>query len=102
MPEIGEGLPHLLVSRTASTELYTTPKRPRGGGLNLPTRNRQQHAQGLFEKLTRVREESEALKQQRTAFGSDALTWIYLQFLVFTTYPQSTIGGGIGQAAACP
>ena len=48
MPEIGEGLPHLFVSRTATTELYTTPKRPRGGGLNLPACNRQQHAQSLF------------------------------------------------------
>jgi hypothetical protein len=60
MPEIGEGLPHLLVSQTATTELYTTPKRPRGGGLNLPARNRQQHAQILFEKLARVREEAGA------------------------------------------
>ena len=99
MPEIGEGLPHLLVSRTASTELYTTPKRPRGGGLNLPTRNRQQHAQSLFEKLTSVREESEALKQQRTAFGIDALTGIYLEFesepdfdLKFESLENSTQG----------
>jgi len=49
MPEIGEGLPHLLVSRTAMPELYTTPMRPRGGGgLNLPARNRQQRAHLLF------------------------------------------------------
>jgi len=57
MPESGEGLPHLLVSRTATTELYNTPKRPRGGGLNLPARDRR-HTQSLFEKLTRVREEA--------------------------------------------
>ena len=76
MPKIGEGLPHLLVSQTATTEPYTTPIRPRGGGLNLPARNRQQHAQNLFDKLTRVREESEALKQERAAFGVDALMWM--------------------------
>ncbi|WP_429886289.1 S8 family peptidase [Geoalkalibacter halelectricus] len=80
MPEIGEGLPHLLVSQTATTELYTSPIRPRGGGLNLPARNRQQHAQNLFDKLTRVREESEALKQERAAFGVDAQGGIYLEF----------------------
>lgn len=80
MPEIGEGLPHLLVSQTATTERYTTPIPGRGPSLNLPARNRQQHAQILFEKLTSVREESEALKLQRTAFGVDAQTGIYLEF----------------------
>jgi len=80
MPETGEGLPHFLISYTATTELYRTPRRPRGGRLNLPTRNRQQHAQSLFEKLSRVREESDALKQERTAFGVDAQTGIYLEF----------------------
>lgn len=99
MPEIGEVLPHLLVSKTATTELYTTPIRPRGGGLNLPARNRQQHAQNLFDKLTRVREESEALKQERTAFGVDALAGIYLEFesepdfdLKFESLENSTQG----------
>lgn len=80
MSNFDEGLPHLFVSKTATTELYTTPKRPRGGGLNLPLRNRQQHAQRLFEKLARVREETEALKQERTAFGVDAQAGIYLEF----------------------
>ncbi len=80
MPEIRGGLPHLLVSRTATTELYATPKPGRGPTLKIPARNRQQHAQILFEKITRVREESEALKQQRTAFGVDAQTGIYLEF----------------------
>lgn len=80
MSNFDEGLPHLFVSQTATTELYTTPKRPRGGGLNLPPRNRQQHAQRLFEKLARVREETEALKQERTAFGVDAQAGIYLEF----------------------
>jgi hypothetical protein len=99
MPEIGEGLPHLLVSRTATTERYTTPIPGRGPSLNLPARNRQQHAQILFEKLTRVREESEALKQQRTAFGVDAQTGIYLEFesepdfnLKFESLENSTQG----------
>jgi|GEM_PF-1985135 len=41
MPEIRGGLPHLLVSRTATAELYTTPKLGRGPSLNLPPRNRQ-------------------------------------------------------------
>jgi hypothetical protein len=54
MPEIGEGLPHLLVSQTATTERYTTPIPGRGPSLNLPARNRQQHAQSLFEKLARM------------------------------------------------
>jgi len=80
MSNFDEGLPHLFVSQTATTELYTTPKRPRGGGLNFPPRNRQQHAQRLFEKLARVREETEALKQERTAFGVDAQAGIYLEF----------------------
>jgi hypothetical protein len=80
MPEIREGLPHLLVFRTATTEFYTTPKGPRGGGLHLPVRNRQQHAQSLFDKLKRAQEESEALKQERKAFGADAQAGIYLEF----------------------
>lgn len=80
MSNFDEGLPHLFVSQTATTELYTTPKRPRGGGLNFPPRNRQQHAQRLFEKLARVREETEALKQERTSFGVDAQAGIYLEF----------------------
>ncbi|MDY0227852.1 MAG: S8 family peptidase [Desulfomicrobium apsheronum] len=99
MPEIGEGLPHLLVSQTATTESYTTPIPGRGPSLNLPARNRQQHAQILFEKLTRVREESEVLKQQRTAFGIDAQTGIYLEFesepdfhLKFESLENSTQG----------
>lgn len=80
MPEIGEGLPHLLVSQTATTEPYTTPKGARGKSLNLPDRNKQQHAQNLFEKLHRVKEEAEVLKQERSAFGVDAQTGIYLEF----------------------
>ena len=80
MPEIGGGLPHLLVSQTAWTELYSTPKLGRGPSLKIPGRNRQQHAQRLFEKLTRVRKESEVLQQQRTAFGVDAQAGIYLEF----------------------
>lgn len=80
MTDIGEGLPHLLVFRTATTELYTTPTTGRGPTLNLPTRNRQQHAQGLFEKLARIRREADELNQQRTAFGVDSQTGIYLEF----------------------
>lgn len=80
MPEFGEGLPHLLVPQTATTELYTTPQRGRGPSLQIPARNRRQHAQCLFDKLASVREESSALKQERTAFGVDARTGIYLEF----------------------
>lgn len=49
MPEIRGGLPHLLVTRTATTELYATPKPDRGPSLKIPPRNRQQHAQIHFE-----------------------------------------------------
>lgn len=80
MPEIRGGLPHLLISQTATTERYKTPLPGRGPALKIPARNRQQHFQNLFEKLARVREEAAALEQQRTAFCVDAQHGIYLEF----------------------
>lgn len=80
MPDLGEGLPHLLLSNTATVEPYTTPVPGRGPTLNTPIRNRMRHAEFLFEKLARVRAESTVLTEQRTAFGVDAQQGIYLQF----------------------
>lgn len=99
MSVFGEGLPHLLVSQTATTEPYTTPQPGRGPTLNIPGRDRQQHAQSLFARLSHVRQESEALKQQRTAFGVDSQAGIYLEFesepdfdLKFESLENSTQG----------
>jgi len=73
-------LPHLLVTNTATTELYKTPLKPRGPSLNLPPRNRQQHAQQLLQKLDLVKVSIRERNVERTAFGIDGHGGICLEF----------------------
>ncbi|KAB0664015.1 S8 family peptidase [Oryzomonas japonica] len=72
-------LPHLVLTGTAHTELYTSVLS--GGTTHKhPVRDRQQHGQFLLAKLERIKEEAEEVGREQTAFGIDSGNGIYLQF----------------------
>jgi hypothetical protein len=73
-------LPHLLVKDTATTSRYTSPRDGRGPGLNLPLRNRAQHAEHLIRQIEQAREQEANIIQAQKAFGLDAGNGIYISF----------------------
>lgn len=73
-------LPHLLVRDTATTSRYTSPRDGRGPGLNLPQRNRAQHAEYLVRQIEQAREQEANIIQEQRAFGLDAGNGIYISF----------------------
>lgn len=73
-------LPHLLVRDTAATSRYTSPRDGRGPGLNLPPRNRAQHAEYLIRQIEQAREQEANIIQAQKAFGLDAGNGIYISF----------------------
>lgn len=73
-------LPHLLVRDTATTSGYTRPPRINNTGLNLPPRNRAQHAEHLIRQIEQAREQEAQIIQEQKAFGLDAGNGIYISF----------------------
>ncbi len=74
-------LPHLLVRDTATTSLYTRPKlNVRVPGLNLPERNRAQHAERLIMQIEQAQEQEANIIQEQKAFGLEVGNGIYLSF----------------------
>ena len=73
-------LPHLLVRDTATTSRYTSPRKGQSPDLNLPQRNRAQHAEHLLRQIERAREQEENIIQQQKAFGLDVGNGIYISF----------------------
>jgi hypothetical protein len=73
-------LPHLLVRDTATSSNYTTPRKAQGPDLNLPGRNRAQHAEHLIQQIAQAQEQEENIIQQQKAFGLDVGNGIYISF----------------------
>lgn len=80
MPEQSpKNLPHLVLTGTAHTEVYSPILKP-GPKHKHPVRDRQQHGQTLLTKLERIREEAVEVGREQSAFGIDTGNGIYLQF----------------------
>jgi len=80
MPEIPlQKLPHLILTGTAHTEVYSPIIKP-GPKHKNPVHDRQQHGRDLLAKLERIRVEAEEIGREQTAFGIDTGNGIYLQF----------------------
>ncbi|MHB1332893.1 MAG: S8 family peptidase [Sulfuriferula sp.] len=73
-------LPHLLVRDTAATSHYTSPRDGHGTNLNLPQRNRAQHAEHLIRQIEQAREQEANIIQEQKAFGLDVGNGIYISF----------------------
>ena len=73
-------LPHLLVRDTAATSRYTRPPRRNDTGLNLPQRNRMQHAEHLIRQIEQAQKQEANIIQEQKAFGLDAGNGIYISF----------------------
>lgn len=74
-----EKLPHLFLTGTAHTEIYSPITRP-GPKHKHPLRDRLQHGHDLLVKLERIKEEAEEIGREQTAFGVDTGNGFYLQF----------------------
>ena len=82
MPEESkERLPHLLVRDSASTDRYTRPKGGSGSHLNIPPRNRTQHAEHLIRQIEQAQAQETNIINEQKAFGLDAGNGIYLSHL---------------------
>jgi len=72
-------LPHLFLTGTARTEVYSPIVKP-GPKHKHPERDRQQHGRDLLDKLDRIKEEAAEIGCEQTAFGVDTGNGFYLQF----------------------
>lgn len=73
-------LPHLLIRDTATTSRYTNPRGGGGSNLNLPQRNRAEHAERLLRQIEQARQQEANIIQEQKAFGLDAGNGIYISF----------------------
>lgn len=78
--ESKDRLPHILVRDTATTSRYTRPPGGSGTALNLPQRNRAQHADHLIRQIEQAQEQEASIIQEQKAFGLDAGNGIYISF----------------------
>lgn len=72
--------PHLFVPPGPDPVRFTSPSAGRREPLNLPARDRAQHAQNLIAKLETVAETAQARANEQKAFGLDDGLGIYLTF----------------------
>lgn len=73
--------PHILVRNTATSHAYTRPPiKIKNNGINIPLRNRIEHANQLISKIERAQEQEVAIIDEQKAFGLDAGNGIYLSF----------------------
>lgn len=72
-------LPHLFLTGTARTEVYSPITKP-GPKHKHPERDRQQHGRDLLAKLDLIKEEAAEIGREQTAFGVDTGNGFYLQF----------------------
>ncbi|MGH8660116.1 MAG: S8 family peptidase [Gammaproteobacteria bacterium] len=75
-----ERLPHILVTNTARTERFTSPRSGRGKPTKTPPRDRENHAGLLISELTTIEKSVRGIVRDQKAFGLDALNGIYLSF----------------------
>lgn len=72
--------PHLFVPQGPDPERFTSPSSGRRDPINLPARNRAEHAQNLIAKLETIEETAQERAEEQRAFGLDAGLGIYLTF----------------------
>lgn len=72
--------PHLIVPQTPDPVRFTSPSSGRRERVNLPARDRAQHAQHLIAQLETVAEETDARVEEQRSFGLDDGLGIYLTF----------------------
>jgi len=81
MPEGSrERLRHILVTNTARTERFTSPKSGRTKPTKTPPRDRQNHAELLVGELTSIEKSVPEIVRDQKAFGLGAFNGIYLSF----------------------
>lgn len=73
-------LSHLLIKDKSRTERYVSPRSGRNPPINVPPRNRQQHADSLITELVQIEQKMpDAVREQR-AIGFDGVAGIYISF----------------------
>src|SRR4051812_17721754 len=72
--------PHLIVPQAPEPVRFTSPSSGRRDPMNLPQRDRAQHAQDLIEKIEAAAEAAGARAEEQKAFGLEDGFGIYLTF----------------------
>jgi Subtilase family len=72
--------PHLIIPTEARPIRFTSPSSGSRERMNLPARERAEHAQNLIEKLEALAPEAEERADQQRAFGIDAGLGMYIAF----------------------
>ena len=71
---------HIIVPETIRKAIKYSPRGSGGGGLSIPVRNRQEHAEYLQNRFDATRAEDANVKQQMTAISLPARSGIYIEF----------------------
>lgn len=79
--------PHLIVPATTETARFTSPNSAPHERMNLPSRNRAQHAADLLTKIQAAKPIADQRVGEQRAFGLDAGFGIYLEFESEPNFP---------------
>lgn len=71
---------HIIVPETIKKAIKYSPRGSGGGGLSIPMRNRQEHAEYLQRKFDAARVDDTNVKQQMTAISLPARSGTYIEF----------------------
>ena len=77
---------HIILPETIKKALKYSPRGSGGGGLSIPVRNRQAHAEYLQRKFDAARVDDTNVKQQMEAISLPARSGIYLEFASAPNY----------------
>lgn len=77
---------HIIIPETIKKAIKYSPRGSGGGGLSIPVRNRQAHAEYLQRKFDAARVDDINVKQQMEAISLPARSGIYLEFASAPTY----------------
>ena len=77
---------HIIIPETIKKAIKYSPRGSGGGGLSIPVRNRQAHAEYLQRKFDAARVDDTNVKQQMEAISLPARSGIYLEFASAPTY----------------
>ena len=77
---------HIIIPETIKKAIKYSPRGSGGGGLSIPVRNRQAHAEYLQRKIDAARVDDTNVKQQMEAISLPARSGIYLEFASAPTY----------------
>ena len=71
---------HIIVPESIKRAIKYSPRGSGGGGLSIPMRNRQEHAEYLQRKFDAARADDTNVKQQMTAISLPARSGTYIEF----------------------